>query len=69
MYVAGPICVLERITGAAPVPEVWKTPILLLYDTRILLFFSVSFIYIIAKISQKIKFLLWREAQESNLDE
>ena len=55
-YCADPICALERITGAAPVPEVWKTPILLLYDTRILLLSFVSYIYIIAKISPKIKF-------------
>ena len=39
---------LERITGADPVPTVWKTAILLLYDTRIFfVFFRFLHIYYI----------------------
>ena len=45
---ASPICVLERVTGAGPVPTVWKTAILLLYDTRKLItFFRFLHIYYI----------------------
>ena len=36
LWCVSPICVLEWVTGAGPVPVIWKTTILLLYDTHTL---------------------------------